>query len=233
MTAAAAPAGGGLVVVGASWGGLHALGTLLAALPETLAAPLVLVQHRARESEGLLAELLQQTTPRPVRDVEDKEPIVPRTVYVAPPDYHLLVEDGHLSLSTDAAVRYSRPSIDVTFSSAAEALGRHVLGVVLTGANDDGARGVRRVVDRGGRALVQDPATAEVRTMPEAAIRHLQGAPGDRWAVAPLEGLGGRIGALVDAHPDGASSGDGRGGVTRDGTTRDSTTRDGAGRRGR
>jgi two-component system, chemotaxis family, protein-glutamate methylesterase/glutaminase len=91
-------------------------------------------------------------------------------VYVAPPDYHLFVEETYFSLSTDDAVRFSRPSIDVTFISAADIYGARVVGVVLTGANDDGARGLRRITDRGGLAIVQDPATAEVATMPEAAL---------------------------------------------------------------
>jgi two-component system chemotaxis response regulator CheB len=187
-----------LVVLGASWGGLHAVSAILAALPAACDVPILLVQHRARESEGLLAELLQHVSARPVRDVDDKEPIVSRTVYVAPPDYHLLVEAGHFSLTTDAAVRYSRPSIDVTLASAADALGARVVGVVLTGANDDGARGLRRIVDRGGQAIVQDPATAEVATMPEAARRALAGAPAARWEVAPLARVAERIAARAE-----------------------------------
>jgi two-component system chemotaxis response regulator CheB len=183
------------VVVGASWGGLHAVSTILAALPADFDAPLAVVQHRARESDGLLVGLLQGVTSLRVCDVEDKEPIRPGHVYVAPPDYHLLVEDDHFSLSLDGAVRYSRPSIDVAFASAADSLGAAALGVLLTGANDDGARGLRHVVTRGGRAIVQDPATAEVRTMPEAGIRALADAPRDRWETAPLDAMATRIAA--------------------------------------
>jgi two-component system chemotaxis response regulator CheB len=186
-----------LVVVGASWGGLHAVSTILAALPRTFDAPVAIVQHRAKESEGLLVGLLQAVTTLHVCDVEDKEPIRGGHVYVAPPDYHLLVEDDHFSLSVDAAVRYSRPSIDVAFASAADSLGPAAVGVLLTGANDDGARGLRHVVARGGRALVQDPATAEVRTMPEAGIRALADVPPDRWEVAPLETLAARVAVLA------------------------------------
>lgn len=182
-----------IVVLGASWGGLHAVSTILAALPDRFAVPIVIVQHRAKESDGLLAGLLQDVTALAVCDVEDKEPIRPGHVYIAPPDYHLLVDDGHFSLSMDAAVRYSRPSIDVALTSAAEACGAHVVGVLLTGANDDGARGLRRIVDRGGRAVVQEPGTAEVRTMPEAGIRHLAGAPPTQWVVAPLLGVAAQI----------------------------------------
>lgn len=200
---AAAPVPNALVVVGASWGGLHAVSTILRALPAACDAPLVVVQHRSAAGDGLLAQLLQDVTDRPVRDVDDKEPVALGHVYIAPPDYHLLVEaseDGPtFALTTDAPVRYSRPSIDVTMVSAAEAVGARALAVVCTGANDDGARGARRVVERGGGALVQDPDTAEVRTMPEAACRALRGAPRARWDVAPLDALGARIAAGVRA----------------------------------
>ena len=119
----------------------------------------------------MLATLLQDRTSLGVHEVEDKAPIVPGNVYVAPADYHLLIEPGHFSLSTDEPVRYSRPSIDVTFVSAADTYGAKVIGVVLTGANADGSRGLKRIVDRGGMAFVQSPATAESATMPTAAIR--------------------------------------------------------------
>jgi two-component system chemotaxis response regulator CheB len=190
---AAAP----LVVIGASWGGLHAVSTILAGLPPAFDTPVAIVQHRAKESDGLLVGLLQATTSLQVCDVEDKETIRAGHVYIAPPDYHLLVDDGHFSLSLDAAVRYSRPSIDVALASAADSCGAAAVGVLLTGANDDGARGLRRIVDRGGRALVQDPATAEVRTMPEAGLRALADAPRDRWAVVPLTEIAARIAALA------------------------------------
>jgi two-component system chemotaxis response regulator CheB len=160
-----------IVVVGTSWGGLHALGVLLGGLPAGFVLPLAVVQHRSRDSDGLLAQLLQDETPRPVREVEDKDPIRPGHVYVAPPDYHLLVDGAHFSLSVDPPVRFSRPSIDVTFISAAASCGRGTAGVVLTGANEDGALGLRRIADSGGHAVVQDPATAEIGTMP-AAARH-------------------------------------------------------------
>jgi two-component system chemotaxis response regulator CheB len=187
-----------VVVIGASWGGLHALGTIVAELPAGFAVPVVVVQHRSRHAEGLLAELLQGMTPLQVCEAEDKEPMRPGHVYVAPADYHLLVDGALLSLSVDAAVRWSRPSIDVTLSSAADACGACAVGVVLTGANDDGARGLRHVLDRGGYGIVQDPNTAEVRTMPEAAIRALAGAPPARWEIAPLAQVAARIVAAVD-----------------------------------
>jgi two-component system chemotaxis response regulator CheB len=106
-----------------------------------------------------------------VMEVEDKMPMEERTLFVAPADYHLLIDRGFFTLSTEAPVRYSRPSIDVTFNSAADAYGAATIGVVLTGANSDGSRGLRRIFDRGGLAIVQDPATAESATMPSAAVR--------------------------------------------------------------
>jgi two-component system chemotaxis response regulator CheB len=160
-----------IAVVGTSWGGLHALRELLAPLPGGFAMPLVLVQHRHRQSDHLLSTLLQERTALPVIEVEDKTPIEGGKLYIAPADYHLLVERGFFSLSTDAPVRYSRPSIDVTFYSAADAYASEAVGIVLTGANADGSRGLRRIFDRGGLAFVQDPLTAASPAMPRAAVR--------------------------------------------------------------
>lgn len=159
-----------LVVIGASWGGLAALSELVSALPGDFAAPLVVVQHRSRHADNLLASLLQDVTTLRVVDAEDKEPLEPAGVYIAPANYHLMVEKGHLSLTTDPMVRFSRPSIDVTFISAGDAYRSAAIGVVLTGANDDGARGLRHIVNCGGKAIVQDPAAAESKTMPAAAV---------------------------------------------------------------
>jgi two-component system, chemotaxis family, protein-glutamate methylesterase/glutaminase len=160
-----------IIVVGTSWGGLHALRKLVGVLPADFPVPVVLVQHRHKDSNHLLSSLLQERTALNVCEVEDPSLIEPGNVYVAPADYHLLVERGHFSLSCDEPVRYSRPSIDVTFNSAADAYGARAVGVVLTGANADGASGLRRIADRGGLALVQDPEGAESRMMPEAAAR--------------------------------------------------------------
>jgi two-component system chemotaxis response regulator CheB len=160
-----------IAVVGASWGGLAALSQLIAALPRNFPVPLAIVQHRSRHSDDLLASLLQDMTQLRVIDVEDKEPLEPGNVYVAPANYHMMVEKGHLSLTTDPLVRFSRPSIDVTFISAADAYREGTVGVVLTGANDDGSLGLRHIVNRGGKAIIQDPATAESPTMPLAAKR--------------------------------------------------------------
>lgn len=159
-----------LIVIGCSWGGLGALLAIAGGLPPTFDVPIVIVSHRSRNADTLLMELLQDQLAQRVRDAEDKDVIARGTVYIAPPDYHLLVERGHLSLSTDEPVRFSRPSIDVTFETAADAYGAHLIGVVLTGANDDGARGLLRVADRHGYAVVQDPKTAEVPIMPQAAL---------------------------------------------------------------
>ena len=129
------------------------------------------VVHQPPDRESLLAGLLGERSQLPVREAEDKEPIEPGTVYLAPPDYHLLVEkDGHLSLSSEEPVHFSRPSIDVLFESAADAYGAGLVAAVLTGANSDGARGLRTVVDAGGTALVQRPDTAFASMMPAAAL---------------------------------------------------------------
>ncbi len=160
-----------VVVVGTSWGGLAALRTLVAGLPDSFSMAVVLIQHRHKDSDQLLGTLLQERSALEVCEVEDKMPLEHGRIYVAPPDYHTLVETGHFSLSTDAPVRFSRPSIDVTFNSAASSYGHRTVGIVLTGANADGAEGLRLISDRGGMAIVQDPATAESATMPTAAVR--------------------------------------------------------------
>ncbi|MGI8402507.1 MAG: chemotaxis protein CheB [Gemmatimonadaceae bacterium] len=165
-----------IVVVGTSWGGLAALSTLLHGLPGDFNLPIVVVQHRGKDSERLLTELLQDTTELMVCEIEDKEALTPGTVHLAPSNYHVLVEEGYLSLNTDDLVRFSRPSIDVMFTSAADAYGARAIGIVLTGANEDGARGLAHIAKRGGMALVQDPKTAEIPIMPLAAIKAVPGA---------------------------------------------------------
>ena len=177
-----------LIAVGASWGGLDALTVLVRGLPQDFAVPVVIVQHRGPDAESFLSGLLQQWTGRKVLEPEDKDPIEPGHIYVAPANYHLLVEAGHFSLTTEAPVRYSRPSIDVMFGSAAHAYGEKLIGAVLTGANEDGSRGLRCVDEYGGHCVVQDPATAEVATMPMAALKRVPGA-----TVVPLSGLADHI----------------------------------------
>lgn len=160
-----------IAVVGTSWGGLAALRALVAGLPAGWGLPLVVVQHRHKRSDQLMTSLLQDSSPLCVCEIDDKAPIVGGNVYIAPADYHLLIEAGYFSLSTEEPVRYSRPSIDVTFVSAADTYAERSVGIVLTGANADGARGLRRIFDRGGLALVQRPDSAESPTMPAAALR--------------------------------------------------------------
>lgn len=197
-----------IVVVGTSWGGLSALRTLIDELPQRATLPVVCVQHRHRDSNSLLTTLLQDRTVRRVAEVEDKAPIEPGMVYIAPADYHLLIDRGSFSLTVDEAVRYSRPSIDVTFESAADSYGASTIGVVLTGANADGSRGLRRIADRGGMALVQEPLTAESATMPRAAIKAV---PSARvMTIADIARLIGTVVAPPNASPPSASAGEAR-----------------------
>ena len=158
------------IVMGCSLGGMTALETIFSALPRSFCVPIAVVQHRHRGSNETLPSHFRRFSRLPVVDVEDKQWIRPGTVYLAPANYHLLVERGEFSLSVDEKVRYSRPSVDVLFQSAADAYGDRVIAVVLTGANDDGAEGVKRVKSRGGIVIVQDPTTAEAPEMPRAAI---------------------------------------------------------------
>ncbi len=186
-----------LVVVGTSWGGLAALKTLVGALPASFRMAVTLVQHRHKDSDHLLRALLQECSHLIVCEVEDKMPLEEGHIYVAPPDYHTLIEPGHFALSTEAPVRFSRPSIDVTFNSAADAYGHRVVGVVLTGANNDGASGLRRISDLGGLALIQDPQTAESPTMPAAAQKVVS-----RARVMSLPRIGEYLATLPSGNPE-------------------------------
>jgi len=195
-----------ILVVGTSWGGLNALRELVGALPEDFRLPAVLVQHRHRQSDHLLSTFLQERTRLEVVEVEDKMPIQSGMLFVAPADYHLLIDRGFFTLSTDPPVRYSRPSIDVTFYSAADAYAAATVGVVLTGANSDGSRGLRRIFDRGGLTLVQDPATAESPTMPSAAVRCVPGA-----RVQTISQIAATVAGLAATSPDDPMPRDARG----------------------
>ena len=157
-----------LVVIGCSLGGMHALQTILSRLPPDFCVPIVVAQHRHRNSNEGLPAYFRRSTHFNVVDAEDKQWIKPSHIYLAPADYHLLVERGELHLSLEAAVRHSRPSIDVLFESAADAYGPQLIGVVLTGSNEDGARGAQRIKQAGGLVVVQDPLTAEAPEMPSA-----------------------------------------------------------------
>jgi two-component system chemotaxis response regulator CheB len=159
------------VVIGLSAGGMHALKIFIPALPKAFPLPVAITQHSSDNSDGFLAEYLNQLGPLPVKEAEDKEPLCGGHIYLAPAGYHLLVEqNGTFSLSVDPRVNYCCPSIDVLFESAADAFGESVIGVVLTGANGDGSRGLKAIKDRGGCAIVENPATAATRHMPQAAL---------------------------------------------------------------
>jgi two-component system chemotaxis response regulator CheB len=164
-----------LIVIGVSWGGLDAVSRLLGGLSDDVHQPIVVAQHRSPSSQAsVLSGLLQGHTRRVVGDPDDKAPLERDRVYIGPPDYHVLVEDGRLALSTDEPVHHARPSIDVLFESAADVYAERLVGIVLTGASEDGAAGLARIKARGGVAIVQDPETSVRRTMPDAAIAATQ-----------------------------------------------------------
>ncbi len=166
------------VVVGVSAGGLDALSAVIPELPDSFPLPVIIVQHRRPDHDDFLLKHLNALSPLRVKEADDKEPILRGTVYLAPPDYHLLIEANEtFSLSVDERVNHCRPSIDVLFASAADVYADKLIGVVLTGGNSDGSRGLKLIKQRGGLAVVQDPATAEADFMPREAIK---AAPVDR-----------------------------------------------------
>jgi two-component system, chemotaxis family, protein-glutamate methylesterase/glutaminase len=166
-----------IIVIGGSAGALEPLLDIARALPRELTAPVAVVLHTAPRQVSQVPVLLGRVAARPVREPDDKEPLVPGMIYVAPPNYHMLIErTGRIALSVDEPVNYSRPSIDVLFESAAEAYGAGVVGLVLSGANHDGAQGLRRIADAGGVPLVQAPACAEHGVMPAAALERVPAA---------------------------------------------------------
>jgi two-component system chemotaxis response regulator CheB len=163
------------VVIGTSAGGVEALSAVLPAIPASFRGAVLVVLHLPRERPSLLVELFRPKCALAVREAEDKEPVEPGTIYFAPPDYHLLVDEGPaLALSTDEPVNFSRPSIDVLFESAADVFGPRLLGMILTGASQDGAAGLAAVQRQGGITCVQDPATAHSPLMIEAAMHRTQ-----------------------------------------------------------
>jgi len=165
------------VFIGGSAGAFEVVDQLLRTLPGDLAPAIVVVIHQPRRSQGTLAEALGGACVLPLREPQDKEPLAPSTVYVAPPDYHLLIDPGpSFALSVDEPVNFSRPSIDVLFESAADVLGGRCAGMLLSGANSDGARGLRAIQEAGGLAVVQAPAQAAQRAMPDAALAVCYGA---------------------------------------------------------
>jgi two-component system, chemotaxis family, protein-glutamate methylesterase/glutaminase len=165
------------VVIGVSAGALDALSVILPSLPQSFPLPVMIVVHLPPDRGSLLAELLVEKCSIDVAEAEDKEPILAGVVYFAPPDYHLLIEPNNtLSLSSDEPVLFSRPSIDVLFESAADAYGPALTAIILTGASEDGARGLAAVLAAGGTAIVQRPEEAYMPTMPEAALARSPGA---------------------------------------------------------
>lgn len=182
-----------LVVIGGSWGGFDALCELLSTLPKHTSVPFVVALHRSpRSNDGRLERMLAEAVQLDVVTVEDKTQLEPGCVHLAPADYHLLIEDGSLALSTEALVQYSRPSIDVLFDSAAEEYAAGVVGIILTGANSDGAAGIKAIKARGGSTMAQDPSTAVKPTMPQAAIN-----TGQVDFVAPIPQIARRLAGLL------------------------------------
>ena len=183
-----------IVAVGTSTGGLKALQTLLSGLSADFPLPVVIVQHRGSASEDGLCEFLAQSSSLPVAEPEDKEPVMPGHVYLAPRDYHLLIENGSFALSVDHAVAYARPSIDVLFECAADEYRDKAIGVILTGANNDGARGLAKISSQGGVTVVENPETAASHEMPRAALAHIKA----DW-ILPLEEIAPCLNNMVSA----------------------------------
>jgi len=159
------------VVIGASAGGMAALKDLLSGLPQDFNIPIVVVQHIAPTSENYLVQFLDKNCNLKVKEADEKEKLQKGFVYLAPPNYHILIEeDSTISLSADEKVNYSRPSIDVLFFSASDAFKDKLIGIILTGANNDGAQGLAQIKLNGGLCIVQNPDEAETQAMPLAAI---------------------------------------------------------------
>jgi len=175
----------GIVVIGTSLGGLTALETIFSSLSDSFPLPIAVVQHRMPDGKSRLLPLLQLYAAQKVKEPQDKEIILAGNIYVAPADYHLMIEDGTFALSTEGPVLAARPSIDVLFESAADTYREKVIGVILTGASADGAKGAAHIKQRGGRILVQDPESAESGVMPRAAIKSAN----PDWVV-PLREIG-------------------------------------------
>jgi two-component system, chemotaxis family, protein-glutamate methylesterase/glutaminase len=159
-----------LLVIGGSKGGIEALSVIFAAMPSLIRAPVALVLHRRPESSTPLARFVARQIHRDVTEPEDEEPLLPGRVYLAPADYHLLIEDNAFRLDVGEPVLFARPSIDVLFESAADTYGDRTVAVLLSGASEDGAAGIVRVARAGGLTLVQDPATAASPIAPRAAL---------------------------------------------------------------
>ena len=163
------------IVIGVSAGGLNAMKKLFTALPATFSCPVVIVQHISAHSDSMWIDLMDKISQIPVKEADEKENILPGRIYMAPPNYHLLIEKDHtFSLTVDERINFARPSIDVLFESAAEAYKDKLIGIVLTGSNNDGANGVKKIKKLGGLVIVQDPGDAESPDMPLSAITACQ-----------------------------------------------------------
>ena len=159
------------VVMGASAGGMKIVKDMVISLPKDFGLPVIIVQHVADTSDSKWADMLNEISLVHVKEAEEKEPIVPGKVYLAPANYHLLIESDYtFTLTVDDRVNYARPAIDVLFETAAEAYKERLIGVICTGANSDGAKGLLYIKQLGGKTIVQDPSTAEASSMPLAAI---------------------------------------------------------------
>lgn len=159
------------IVIGVSAGGLKALRIILLGLPKGFAVPVIIVQHLSANSDGDWIEILDGMSHIRIKEAEEKEEIKQGIAYIAPPNYHLLIEnDRTFSLSGEERINFSRPSIDILFECAADVYGKSLIGIVLTGLNYDGAAGLKEIKKRGGLAIVEDPATAEWASMPESAL---------------------------------------------------------------
>lgn len=164
-----------LVVIGVSTGGVTALKFVLGMLPVDFPLPILITTHIMPDSDDGLSQLLDSCSAIRVKEADDQETIAASTAYLAPANYHLLVEkNGNLSLSVDPLVNYARPSVDVLFDSAAQAYGSYVIGIIMTGAGFDGSKGLLKIKNNGGLAIVQDPADAEMDSMPKTALQLLK-----------------------------------------------------------
>ena len=163
------------IVIGVSSGGMNAMKVMFSLLPANFSTPIVIVQHIGARSENIWVQLLNDKCKLEIKEADEKEKIEKGKIYIAPPNYHLLIEqDRTFTLTVDERVNYARPSIDVLFETAAEAYQNRLVGIVLTGSNNDGSKGLKRIKEYGGLTIVQQPDTAESSFMPASAIATVQ-----------------------------------------------------------
>lgn len=163
------------IVIGVSSGGLNAMKYMFSFLPKSFKIPIVIVQHLSPRTDGHWIKILNEKSNIVIKEADEKEKILPGFVYIAPPNYHLLIEkDYSFSLTIDERVNFARPSIDVFFESAAEVYNKSLIGIILTGSNNDGSKGIKRIKECGGLTIIQDPATAESPFMPASALKTIK-----------------------------------------------------------